>query len=810
MDHLPWHSSRPILEVPYVCAHELQHLSSADFIEQLSRMDWAAPDDLSPGDEGHLTSLAEKSQALLWFGLLSSVLHYYYYPPVDFLHQPQTGMSRIDSTLLTRRLSEALTPYTLEERSCRRSNEIYGFADYESENGDDEYARIELSDYGSLVAAGINTATDAVRRWIIPAVVAAEESDRPCSVWDSASYRVFMSIDILIDTIRDIAAEKSRIIQNHLGDRSYFAFETRGIAQSFISIGRCPSIPKRLELKSKEAYLILSMPSTYHADAHSSCSTECCAIMNVDRSSYAVRHVEGCSDCGDFVEVDHQELVDIIRSNHIPLVSSMIDDHGALTIKLVAGTRHSTYAAISHVWAGGLGNFQRNALPKCQLLQLHQDVENTSRPPPDRSDGFGPVYKATRAMTRRLFPAKSSQQTPKLYWMDTLCIPVNSEEARKVAINSMARIYAGAANVLVLDPELRRETSADLRLGDLERTVACSSWMARSWTLQEGALAAELRLKFADQILPVSAANRSHGLVSRSGILRTWSQEIGSVFHPQRSLPVVLSMRTCVELILKYQFGITQGPLQPILIPTIKQTELDRFVGAWNALASRSTTQSQDIAGILASLLHVSAGEILALEDHQRMKALLRSQVYLPMSLLFLSAGPGGSDWTPNFPECTKSAQKLHSDTPMKVTDFGMVIEAAQKMLLCQCNIPVTGTYFLHETSSNQHFHIQFEEQDINEPDPRDTPHVCILTSYHHFGSMSKGLCLTFVKDTDALHVKIRRPFSWQHLPPDTTFEESHDSYTLDNPIGTDYISVQHPLVIDLGGSLRSSELVCF
>jgi hypothetical protein len=41
-------------------------------------------------------------------------------------------------------------------------------------------------------------------------------------------------------------------------------------------------------------------------------------------------------------------------------------------------------------------------------------------------------------------------------WMDTLCIPVQPEQAdlRMKAINRMALIYTGAKQVLVLDAEL--------------------------------------------------------------------------------------------------------------------------------------------------------------------------------------------------------------------------------------------------------------------------------------------------------------------------------------------------------------------
>ena len=47
-----------------------------------------------------------------------------------------------------------------------------------------------------------------------------------------------------------------------------------------------------------------------------------------------------------------------------------------------------------------------------------------------------------------------SKSSRKLYWLDTLCIPVQSPRHRTKAISSMACIYAGSLNVLVLDLEL--------------------------------------------------------------------------------------------------------------------------------------------------------------------------------------------------------------------------------------------------------------------------------------------------------------------------------------------------------------------
>lgn len=106
-------------------------------------------------------------------------------------------------------------------------------------------------------------------------------------------------------------------------------------------------------------------------------------------------------------------------------------------------------------------------------------------------------------------------------------------------------------------------------------------------------------------------------------------------------------------------FGINLVPNAISQSPLVKrQTDWSfdeansvRFITAWNALASRTTSEPADVAGILTSLLHMSAGEVLELKDKDlRMKALLKSQERLPMSLLFAPWLKNSREWVPQFP----------------------------------------------------------------------------------------------------------------------------------------------------------------
>lgn len=73
---------------------------------------------------------------------------------------------------------------------------------------------------------------------------------------------------------------------------------------------------------------------------------------------------------------------------------------------------------------------------------------------------------------------------------------------------------------------------------------------------------------------------------------------------------------------------------------------------AWNGLRDRSTTKAEDLYGIIAVVVDLSAGEILKLQHEERLKAIFRSQNTLPLPLLY-QTGPrlldnnGQITWAP-------------------------------------------------------------------------------------------------------------------------------------------------------------------
>ncbi|KUJ14918.1 uncharacterized protein LY89DRAFT_124885 [Mollisia scopiformis] len=143
-----------------------------------------------------------------------------------------------------------------------------------------------------------------------------------------------------------------------------------------------------------------------------------------------------------------------------------MDSTGNVKIEIIKMREQIDYTAISHVCAGGLGNFQDNCLPHCQLQAIHEDGCNTMAlaydnyyknqrliHPPKR---YYDILMRPREPHDKGWFSFQSITTTCYYWLDTLCIPIHHIQEKHRAINSMGRVYGGAANTLVLDPALSR------------------------------------------------------------------------------------------------------------------------------------------------------------------------------------------------------------------------------------------------------------------------------------------------------------------------------------------------------------------
>ena len=177
----------------------------------------------------------------------------------------------------------------------------------------------------------------------------------------------------------------------------------------------------------------------------------------------------------------------MIQNNNgtfIPLISGSISMDGKMKIKLVPVQQDTTYIAISHVWAGGMGNPHHNTLPECQLRRLTFPIKRLKK-------SFSGLPKLTD---------HAHLDSPIHFWMDTFCVPVGEgfTLARKAAIGSMAKIYTRATTVLVLDPELQSINHKEIPTESLLAYVICSACISQCWTLQEASLSQSWYIQFAD------------------------------------------------------------------------------------------------------------------------------------------------------------------------------------------------------------------------------------------------------------------------------------------------------------------------
>lgn len=205
------------------------------------------------------------------------------------------------------------------------------------------------------------------------------------------------------------------------------------------------------------------------------CKKRHCGFSQQDRNSYKTQHVDGCKGlCGDML-VDDARLLGILRleGDQFPIVEGIDETCESFIISLIPYKGDHTYVAISHIWADGLGNGEKNGLPRCQMLRL------------------------SRLCKEQLPDGKRV-----LFWIDTLCIPshtMHCDTEQIKAMNLMRRTYQKGRIVLVLDKRLLNKDLMNNPSLDGLFKVLCSQWTRRLWTLQEGAFTESLIIACRDK-----------------------------------------------------------------------------------------------------------------------------------------------------------------------------------------------------------------------------------------------------------------------------------------------------------------------
>jgi hypothetical protein len=292
------------------------------------------------------------------------------------------------------------------------------------------------------------------------------------------------------------------------------------------------------------------------------------------------------------------------------------------------------------VWSGGLGNFEANQLPSCQLHQLKaslreviaQDFSWTPNNRIRRLPLAGRVGSDFWDYAIALVADGLPRKTPLRFWMDTLCIPVGEQHAvwRARSINNMARIYAQATSMLVLDDSLSRSFPASDNELEVDARILCSPWMSRAWTLQEVALGLNRYVQVSGGRLISSIQSKDINMY-RSTAIRNDGEAIETsepegYYHDLYAFYRNIQTST-ISLPIQRAKSASSALEEWVL-------ELIRFTKIWNSLSGRTTTMPEDVHIIVATILGFSPKELLDLPRETRMKSILRAHPILPLALL--------------------------------------------------------------------------------------------------------------------------------------------------------------------------------
>ncbi|KAL3459280.1 hypothetical protein BJX64DRAFT_265141 [Aspergillus heterothallicus] len=438
--------------------------------------------------------------------------------------------------------------------------------------------------------------------------------------------------------------------------------------------GWCPSEVSMVEetFTSASAHYASQMrrPPAAIQRKHPDCTSKLCLARQLNEETYRTAHTTDECDCQHYGPV-MDDVVSIISTGGIPLLSiTPTKKEPFLKVEVEKYSEGKKYVALSHVWSDGLGNPTANTLPHCQLSRLRNLLDGLV-------SGISSLDLVNRLAFKELWKKKFHGPSL-LFWMDSMCIPVAEEhrELRTKSIKSMKAVYERAFRVLVLDSDIQGCSSANYTQAFMR--IRMSAWMRRLWTLNEGVLAYQLVVKFADGFLDVQETNDKHQkevygseLLHIKGTFGTPIRDADSFHWKFRLLRV--------NVISDPDPRMVRRTTQSIATPEAKRCFA--IMEAFSAALYRTTSKERDEMLCFASLIGWDTTLIKGLQFENHMHALLSTERQLPQGMLFL-AGPRMSQpgwrWAINrFGNCGARRLNVKSDdmTPGIVTEEGFVVE---------------------------------------------------------------------------------------------------------------------------------------
>ena len=347
-------------------------------------------------------------------------------------------------------------------------------------------------------------------------------------------------------------------------------------------------------------YLLNLQPPTT-SDHHQECNIHRCNSLNVDLQMYTTRHMSLECACA-FDQTEFHLFERIVTHGKVPLVTFECQSEGDNRLVVKERQLEHPYVAISHVWAHGLGNRTRNALPSCALRQLQSAVNSM-------------------AITQ-------DSNTP--FWIDSLCLPRNPVSLRRKAVLGLSEVFAEATCVLVWDSYLRQYDSASMTKTEMVARILISDWTTRLWTFSEGRLAKRIWFQFRDRAVDFYAM--SGEWLERFYLKHAYQ----SYFTPLLSIEWQLNMLYNATTQMEREEGI-HGLV-----------ELDQIRRALN---TRQTSWSGDEALCLAAIFRFDLRKIIDADHGEKMAVFWHMVKSIAPGVVFSKFSPkldiAGSRWAP-------------------------------------------------------------------------------------------------------------------------------------------------------------------
>ncbi|KAI9735787.1 MAG: hypothetical protein M1818_006396 [Claussenomyces sp. TS43310] len=269
----------------------------------------------------------------------------------------------------------------------------------------------------------------------------------------------------------------------------FYNFYNEEIRAEMRRNGWCPCDIARVVDKFQHfqtLYFVSKMKRIDSVLDHERCTSELCALYQTDREAYRTKHCQQGCNCPD-ASINPATVSAILRRGNIPLlrIVELKGRAGEVCVEVVESTTDTPYVPISHVWKDGMGNPNSNALPQCQLRH---------------------VSRLVNLLKTGLFAEPTSE--PLLFWIDTLCCPVEPLDDKLLAISMLHKTYVEATAVLVMDAGLQLCDHREIHGVETLARLYTSGWMHRLWTLQEGGLAKRLFFQFKHEAIDLEQQYR--------------------------------------------------------------------------------------------------------------------------------------------------------------------------------------------------------------------------------------------------------------------------------------------------------------